>query len=819
MPRSRDIYTLTLKAVYAIATGERQNRTQDPDTIDIGEGECYDTTHIDVRAIDEAQDILEVILECVRSLLRLSILIRKATLRDRWDRALQKQQDDRLDDSFDIRHVGEKFPKLDRPENEWLKIRLGRAITQRRQFIRYCRKHKDQLSGHGNYGQALGALNIVHYQAIESNFRNDVPAASTANRALTLPKTEASTKASTLQVATLEATRDDPDDDVASIVSSVVSSVNAIDHDDDKLRLPTLQTVSNGRDEFECPLCFTVRSFKNPWKWKKHAYADLKPYVCSGGRGQCDLEVFPDQDAWFTHELENHRQNWICRLCEQNPFDSEARFRAHVRSKHEEIPASHISDFTSLCKRPPQHLPAKDCPFCDDFESKLREAEAERDRTNTQDAEVILVPVSNFRRHVASHMEQLALFALGTSVTSDEPSESGSDASRVQRSARDADIMKLYLKNQEEFESDSFRGIPLDRPLPSCPRSELSSEYNDWYTLNGCSNFDICPSCFEGVFADTPFSTYFSPVARAEEDGARYCDFSSPWMRLAWLLTIKQRRKTPEFLYQLDSILETEGSCPGDYELSTDQMVWYGIPDERDGGHVANFVVCGCDLKSLEALIPSFRGYFTPVQSKNPNAVPSTFTCSFRACSRRFPRYLDLLLELDGEAQHFGLQPSTSRFIKMVRENASRNECSRDKPLRDKLWHFIPHLPEFTVCQECFDELILPAITSASSHIPDTIPKLFNRTMCLVPDEDPELGSTCCLYSPRMRKIWERSVENEDFEYLKRKAIERKQVEKKLARENSDILTLIAELKSETVQWEKENARLNKNNEEWKTWE
>jgi hypothetical protein len=271
-----------------------------------------------------------------------------------------------------------------------------------------------------------------------------------------------------------------------------------------------------------------------------------------------------------------------------------------------------------------------------------------------------------------------------------------------------------------------------------------------------------------------------------------------------------------------------EKPCPGDRERSVDHTVWYGIPDDRDGthdqtdrvpndqrdgSHVANFAVCPRDLKSIEALLPSIRGYFTRLPSGSPDSGPGTFTCSLRTSSRGFPKYIDLLIELDAEAQRLGLQPNISRFVKMARENVFENECSRDKAMFGKSWHFHPRLPEFTVCPECFDEVIRPGIASASSNI---ILKLFNRPLNLVPGENLESGSSCCLYSPRMRKIWERSVENEDFAYLKRKAIERKQVENKLAKERDALITWMAGLERGTVEWERLKRDLNANKEEWR---
>ncbi|KAF9738175.1 hypothetical protein PMIN06_005219 [Paraphaeosphaeria minitans] len=365
--------------------------------------------------------------------------------------------------------------------------------------------------------------------------------------------------------------------------------------------------------------------------------------------------------------------------------------------------------------------------------------------------------------------------------------------------------------------------LSLDRPLPSCPRSEPSSKYTDWYTLQNCPSFDICASCYEGVFADTPFSRYLTQGRRYERPVERFCDFSSPWMRLAWLLTIKQRRQSPDLLYTLATIVDQERPCPGDRELGTDHTVWYGVSDPRDGIHVANFALCPCDLRMIEELFPSIKGYFTRIPSStSPYAIPSTYTCRLRVKSRRFPKYLDLLVELDAEAQALNQHPHIARFVQLAREHAFKAECQRDKPLLRKAWHFIPLLPELTVCQECFDELIWPHLappTASSPSTPSTIPKLFTRIIQPVPGEDLELGSSCCLYSPRMRTIFETAVREENFGYLERKVLERKSAEARLGRERRDILGWMDGLERGTWEWEKAKVELRENEDEWRGWE
>ncbi|CAN9458612.1 unnamed protein product [Alternaria alternata] len=326
---------------------------------------------------------------------------------------------------------------------------------------------------------------------------------------------------------------------------------------------------------------------------------------------------------------------------------------------------------------------------------------------------------------------------------------------------------------------------PLSRPgSPSqrAPSPQLPTRLRD--SPPSHKNFNICPSCYEGVFVGTPFDVDFKQIWLGDWPAERTCDFSSPWTRLAWLLTVKQRRTSLDLIYAIADIMDYVVSpCPGDREAGAERNVsWYGIPNQRDGTHIANFAICSSDRRMIEALLPSLRGCFTKIPR---GYIDSSETCSLRTSSSRFAKYLDLLVELDREAELSGQLPDLNRFIKLIRENSFKGECARSRTLFRKPWHFVPSLPEFTVCEQCYDELIWPATQSKSVTSP--IPHLFNKSIQLVPGEDPDVGSSCCLWSKRMREVWRETLKYDDFSYLKSQARERKRAEAKYMKNRKQI--------------------------------
>ena len=254
--------------VYAIASGARVNRQaaspEDDEEEDEFDGlddisNSSETTG-EPSKLSEAQEIFESAKETITSLFRLSIIIRKASPRDRFAKALAARQNP-FNEQFDISHVGHKFPLLEIKENQWLKERLGRAITQRRQFLRYAHKHRNKIGKEPNdvwapedQEDSKEKLWGDEDQKSKTALTNRSGAASTL----------APTNASTLLPSALEKMEEDFYDDMSQ--TSYAMSMGD-DIDDGKLHLPQLADVAKEESPFECPLCWTIQDLKeSSWR-------------------------------------------------------------------------------------------------------------------------------------------------------------------------------------------------------------------------------------------------------------------------------------------------------------------------------------------------------------------------------------------------------------------------------------------------------------------------------------------------------------------------------------------------------------------------
>jgi hypothetical protein len=346
------------------------------------------------------------------------------------------------------------------------------------------------------------------------------------------------------------------------------------------------------------------------------------------------------------------------------------------------------------------------------------------------------------------------------------------------------------------FSEDIERGSVA--PLPSCPRTTLSRGRTDWLTLPQCPSFDICPSCFDSIIAPTEYRHLFVQAHHRSPETEVLCDFgSSPWYRIAWLLTLKEKRRDLKLFYGLASIAAKVQPCLGKREAVRQ---WHSIIDPKTGAPIRGFDVCYSCVKSVETLLPAIRGIFVRVDH-GPSASANPRICDLRFDSKRFIQYFDALETTADRAEYDDVDPDLRELASIARRMASVEECQHDKELIDRRWHIITQLPEFTVCEECFDEVVWPELEERKA-----IPMMFNKTLQRIPK------ASCQLYSTKMRGIFRLAVDSDDYKLLAAKARERKTIE-------TAYKTNILELRKKGKGIPAVEKEIKRVEEEWKRWE
>lgn len=343
----------------------------------------------------------------------------------------------------------------------------------------------------------------------------------------------------------------------------------------------------------------------------------------------------------------------------------------------------------------------------------------------------------------------------------------------------------------------SFGSQPV--ALPPCPRTDPVSGYNDWYNLVGFPSFAICPSCRFAVFS-SGYEQHFTPSPYNFSEVKTRCGFSNHWPRMAWLLATQNKRPDANLIYEMAKIAAYEPPCPGK-EPSNGK--WFRIADAESGKQISNFDVCSNCIQNLETIFPTLRGAFQHSQSRHPERRRP---CDLRSDSKRFPRYIDLLESIANQAQNSRGPPNLTAFTQLAQEMAETRECSRDDMLLNQHWHTHPAIPELTVCEECYRDVIRPAKKSGVSALASGF------ASAPEPVAAPHRAVSCQLYSPRLRAVFAEACRRNDALGLRTLAVQRHRIERELQGE-------IATLRRMDVGEEEKAGRIKQLVAEWKRWE
>ncbi|MCJ1242896.1 hypothetical protein MMC30_000092 [Trapelia coarctata] len=297
--------------------------------------------------------------------------------------------------------------------------RFGKTNTQRRQYFRYREAHRDKLSGI--------AQSQEDRQEAQPPKNEEVPVVLTGTELGARPQSHVS---GSIQPSTLVQTTAstyvkldlDDGEKTSDADRTETSYVTSVDEQERRtIEVPPLPEIAQGGAPFECQYCFTIQSVKNPRAWKKHVFSDLEPYMCTFE--DCSSQLFSSRQMWFAHELSVHRREWVCGHC-SSTYESEETFTAHMNRRHQgSFTEAQLPALVQKFQRPLSKIPPSACPFCTEWEAALRQNQGPKSSVDPSD--ILVVEASEFCKHVATHMEELALFALP-----DRYDDSGSDGVR-----------------------------------------------------------------------------------------------------------------------------------------------------------------------------------------------------------------------------------------------------------------------------------------------------------------------------------------------------------------------------------------------------
>lgn len=208
-----------------------------------------------------ATQVCGSIADTVGRLIKISMLAGKSVARDRYARA-EATATESFDDAYDIRHVREKIQEG--AAEPWLVDRLGKAITKRREYLRYSREHR-QRRNHLPVMMSAAAAAVAPQSLARPSQSNVHPVP--ASLAPTTPSqpSQQPTVATTLYPLDMSLPADPIEDDrsVSTIATTVIDEGSS-----NPLRVPDLNSFAAPGQPFDCPFCPTLQTFRSNSSWR-----------------------------------------------------------------------------------------------------------------------------------------------------------------------------------------------------------------------------------------------------------------------------------------------------------------------------------------------------------------------------------------------------------------------------------------------------------------------------------------------------------------------------------------------------------------------
>ncbi|KAL2152480.1 hypothetical protein VTH82DRAFT_5664 [Thermothelomyces myriococcoides] len=320
--------------------------------------------------------------------------------------------------------------------------------------------------------------------------------------------------------------------------------------------------------------------------------------------------------------------------------------------------------------------------------------------------------------------------------------------------------------------------------LPECPWKKLPTTTRNragsdqFLALKRAENFRICPDCYRSLFVNTEFRHMFVAAPVRSGDQMPSCDFgTSPWYRIAYLMTLKYGYPDLRLLQGIASVAARSQACAGSQIAS---RVWYSMMAPNSRRPISTFNVClGC-AKMIEVLLPNLVGVFVPLDSHE--ATRGVCDLYFAPDRKRFFDYFEEMKTASDKALARRTAPDVVELVDRIREISIHDECLRNTPIANRRWHVLQRVPEFTVCEECFNAVVWPMIEDVDNG--SEVPRNFYKY------KQPKPVASCQLYSDRMRRVFLEACKHDDFEFLERCVLHRLQA-------LSDIKTRYNELQRE----------------------
>ena len=146
---------------------------------------------------------------------------------------------------------------------------------------------------------------------------------------------------------------------------------------------------------------------------RSHALSDVMAYGCTFENCPNPDGLFGTRREWFEHETQFHRREWVCNSgrCKSLVFPDAASMINHLAKQHkDETSGIDPATIAKMCER--ESTSEQVCPLCfDAFPATPQQVSAQSQQSPSSKT-TATYGRNAFRRHLADHIEQVALFIL-----------------------------------------------------------------------------------------------------------------------------------------------------------------------------------------------------------------------------------------------------------------------------------------------------------------------------------------------------------------------------------------------------------------------
>jgi len=330
-----------------------------------------------------------------------------------------------------------------------------------------------------------------------------------------------------------------------------------------------------------------------------------------------------------------------------------------------------------------------------------------------------------------------------------------------------------------------------DFALPECPRSQPTRGLRDWCTIRDIPNLDICPSCTQAL-STTRYRPLLVRGLEKPYDRSTVCSLSKPWVRIAFVQSLKQNKRDLSFVMKANFLPPGAQPCQGS---RPDIRRWFKLIDPATGRAVPDFFACHACVGSVDQIfpnLPSYRDYPAMFEREDLNQEK---VCALHPGSKHFNTFVEILDQIATKCRERRsdnprhLQP----FVDYVRRIMRHPECARDRLLPNRAWHFMNELPEFTICEACYEEVVWPQHDKPLARDISKVTKLVPHSAFRGSNSSSSSSSngvgthpvSCQIYSERMRRMFTDVVNGRiSFEMFRNRVKERHAVQYRLTEMN-----------------------------------